>query len=194
MVLPYSFYVNRKTIKMIHAITMHLTLLKEAVSLELSLVSKDKKLVVIEFIDSKETIVHPLIDRLLSDKDVVLATYKTGHPQLDKPRLTVKTQKVTPESAVKKAADNLAEEIKILRKEFERAIKSPRGKKPKVGKPKDKKVSKPKVRVKKSAAKKSTVSKPKKKEAKKPMPKAKKTTVKKAKPKAKSSKKKTKSK
>jgi DNA-directed RNA polymerase subunit L len=147
--------------------------------LELILVSKDKKSVVIEFIDSKETIVHPLIDRLLSDKDVVLATYKTGHPQLDKPRLTVKTQKVSPESAVKKAADNLAEEIKTLKKEFEKAVKSPKAKKAKAAKPKDKKATKPKV----SKAK---------KEAKKPKPKTKKTTTKKAKPKSQPAKKKTK--
>lgn len=139
--------------------------------MELNLVSKDKKSVVIEFTDSKETIVHPLIDRLLSDKDVVLATYKTGHPQLDKPRLTVKTQKVTPEAAVKKAADNLADEIKILRKEFEKAIKSPKAKKPKE----------------KKAAK-----KPKEKKAKKPKPKAKKTPAKKAKPKSQPAKKKAK--
>ncbi|UCG68880.1 MAG: hypothetical protein JSV09_13985 [Thermoplasmata archaeon] len=142
--------------------------------MELSLVSKDKKSVVIELTDAKDTIIHPLIDRLLSDKDVVLATYKIGHPQLDKPRLTVKTQKVTPETAVKKAADNLAKEIKDLKKEFERAIKSPKGKKPKVSKPK-------KIEAKKAAAK-----KPKKKEAKKPKPKAKE-----AKPKSKPVKKKT---
>ena len=141
--------------------------------MELSLVSKDKKTVVIELADAKDTIVHPLIDRLLSDKDVVLATYKIGHPQLDKPRLTVKTQKVTPETAVKKAADSLAKEIKDLKKEFERALKSPKGKKPK------------KKEAKKPAAKKPKVTKPKKKEEKKPK-------AKKAKPKPKPAKKKTK--
>ena len=75
--------------------------------MELNLISKDKKSVVIEFTDVKETLVHPLVDRLLSDKDVLFAAYKTGHPQLDRPKLTVKTQRVNPETAVKKAADSL---------------------------------------------------------------------------------------
>lgn len=104
--------------------------------MELNLVSKEKKLVVIEFTDVKETIVHPLIDKLINDKDVLLAAYKTGHPQLDKPILTVRTQRVNPETAVKNAADRLAEEIKSLKKEFEKAIKSPKVKKAEVKKPK----------------------------------------------------------
>ena len=92
--------------------------------MELNLVSKDKKYVVIEFSDVKETLVHPLVDKLLSDSDVLVAAYKTGHPQLDKPRLTVKTTRVNPETAVKKAADSLEEEFKLLKKEFEKAVKS----------------------------------------------------------------------
>ncbi|MEE9152235.1 MAG: RpoL/Rpb11 RNA polymerase subunit family protein [Thermoplasmata archaeon] len=123
--------------------------------MELNLVSKEKKLVVIEFTDVKETIVHPLIDKLINDKDVLLAAYKTGHPQLDKPILTVRTQRVNPETAVKNAADRLAEEIKFLKKEFEKAIKSPKVKKAEVKKPKA-------TKAKKSAPKKTKTSKPKK--------------------------------
>jgi DNA-directed RNA polymerase subunit L len=91
--------------------------------LELNLISKDKKSVVIEFTDVKETLVHPLVDRLLADNDVLFAAYKTGHPQLDRPKLTVKTQRVKPETAVKKAADDLSDEIKLLKKQFEKAVK-----------------------------------------------------------------------
>lgn len=91
--------------------------------MELNLISKDKKSVVIEFTDVKETLVHPLVDRLLSDKDVLFAAYKTGHPQLDRPKLTVKTQRIYPETAVKKAADSLSEEVISLKKEFEKAVK-----------------------------------------------------------------------
>jgi DNA-directed RNA polymerase subunit L len=97
--------------------------LREVDKLELNLISKDKKSVVIEFTDVKETLVHPLVDRLLADNDVLFAAYKTGHPQLDRPKLTVKTHRVKPETAVKKAADNLSEEIKSLKKEFEKAVK-----------------------------------------------------------------------
>jgi DNA-directed RNA polymerase subunit L len=97
--------------------------------LELSLVSKDKEYMVIEFTDVKETLVHPLVDKLLSDNDVIIAAYKTGHPQLDKPRLTVKTTKVKPETAIKKAAESLEEEVKLLKKEFEKTVKSVKTKK-----------------------------------------------------------------
>lgn len=91
--------------------------------MELNLISKDKKSVVIEFTDVKETLVHPLVDRLLADKDVLFAAYKTGHPQLDRPKLTVKTQRVNPETAVKKAADSLSDDVISLKKEFEKAVK-----------------------------------------------------------------------
>jgi DNA-directed RNA polymerase subunit L len=106
----------------------------EAESMELNLISKDKKAVVIEFTDVKETLVHPLIDKLLSDKDVIFAAYKTGHPQLDRPKLTVRTQRVKPETAVKNAADSLSDEVVLLKKEFEKAVK--RGTRDKKAKPK----------------------------------------------------------
>lgn len=122
--------------------------------MELSLVSKDKKYVVIEFSDVKETLVHPLVDKLLSDDDVLVAAYKTGHPQLDKPRLTVKTTKVKPETAVKKAAESLEQEITLLKKEFEKAVKSAKTKK-----------AQPKKKKSKTTKAKATI--PKKKSAKK---------------------------
>ena len=121
--------------------------------MELSLVSKDKKFVVIELSDVKETLMHPLVDKLLSDDDVLVAAYKTGHPQLDKPRLTVKTQRVNPETAVKKAAESLEEEIKLLKKEFEKAVKSAKTKKD-APKKKKSKTAKEAIPKKKSAKKK----------------------------------------
>ncbi|UCE74471.1 MAG: hypothetical protein JSV56_01855 [Methanomassiliicoccales archaeon] len=128
--------------------------------MELNLISKEKKSVVIEFTDVKETLVHPLVDRLLSDKDVLFAAYKTGHPQLDRPKLTVKTQRVNPETAVKKAADGLADEIKALKKEFEKAVvKSVKVKKVTAKKPKKPKTTKAKKEVGKKKTKKEKVKK-----------------------------------
>lgn len=91
--------------------------------MELNLISKEKNKIVIELDDVKETLVHPIIDRLLHDKDVLVASYKTGHPQLDKPRLTVKTGKLKPETVIKKATDTLVDEIKAFSKEFEKGAK-----------------------------------------------------------------------
>jgi DNA-directed RNA polymerase subunit L len=122
--------------------------------LELNLISKDKKFVIIEFSDVKETLVHPLVDKLIADKDVIVAAYKTGHPQLDKPRLTVKTTRVNPETAVKKAAESLEEEAKLLKKEFEKAVKSAKTKKAQPKKKKSKTKAKATIPKKKSAKKK----------------------------------------
>jgi DNA-directed RNA polymerase subunit L len=129
--------------------------------MELNLITKDKKSVVIEFTDVKETLVHPLVDRLLSDKDVLFAAYKTGHPQLDRPKLTVKTQRVNPETAVKKAADSLSEEVISLKKEFEKAVK--RGKRASKAPSKKPKAKKAKTAIPKKKSK----AAPEKKSAKK---------------------------
>lgn len=134
----------------------------EGAKMELNLISKDKKSVVIEFTEVKETLVHPLVDRLLADNDVIFAAYKTGHPQLDKPKLTVKTQKVKPETAVKKAADSLSDEVKLLKNEFEKAVK--KGIKAKKTVPKKAKSTRAKKVIPK---KKSKVDIPKKAESKK---------------------------
>ena len=140
--------------------------------MELNLISKDKKIVVIEFTDVTETIVHPLVEKLLDDSDVLLAAYKTGHPQLDRPKLTVKTKRISPETAIKKAAEDLEEEIKKLRMEFEKVVKGTTTKKaaPKkkaVEKPKGTQVKKPKKSEEKSGKVKSTKTTDTKKQTKK---------------------------
>ena len=135
-----------------------------------NLISKEKKTVVIELTDVKETLVHPLIDKLLNDKDVLMASYKTGHPQLDKPKLTVKTGKLKPETAIKKAAESLVADFETLKSQFEKNVKSPRSKKGKDKKPgttKAKKdTGKKTAKTKKDEGKKSTATKSKKSEKK----------------------------
>jgi DNA-directed RNA polymerase subunit L len=136
-------------------------------AMEINLISKKDKTAVIELTDVKETFIYPLVDRLMDDKDVNLAAYKTGHPQLDRPTLTVKTDRVKPETAVKKAAENLADEIAVLKKEFEKALKKP-AKKAVVKKARAKKKKElPKTKKISAAAKTKKETKPKK-TAKKP--------------------------
>jgi DNA-directed RNA polymerase subunit L len=141
----------------------------------MNLISKQKKTAVVELSDVKETVIQPLIDRLLDEKDVVLAAYKTGHPQLDKPRLTVKTDKLKPETAIKKAADNLVDDIRTFQKEFEKGVKSYKAKKERGKKKKTKE---------KEAKEKPKKAKPKPKKA-KAKPSASKTAKKKGKGKTK---------
>lgn len=131
--------------------------------MEINLISKKDKTAVIELTDVKETFIYPLVDRLLDDKDVNLAAYKTGHPQLDRPTLTVKTDRVKPETAVKKAAENLADEIATLKEEFEKALKKPAKKKAVVKKARAKKKKElPKAKKTAAKSKKKKETKPKK--------------------------------
>lgn len=120
--------------------------------MEINMVSKKDKMAVIELTDVKETLIYSLVDRLMDDKDIRLAAYKTGHPQLDKPTLTVRTERVNPETAVKKAAESLAEDIEDLRKGFEKSMKRPARKKTAVKTPRAKK-KKELPKKKKTAAK-----------------------------------------
>jgi hypothetical protein len=55
--------------------------------------------------------IYPLITALLKDPDVLDALYYTGHPQLDKPVLTVKVKKGSPQAALQRVAEGLAAEF-----------------------------------------------------------------------------------
>lgn len=76
----------------------------------------------IEILNPDETVIYPLITALLKDPEVEDALYYTGHPQLDKPVLTVKTKKGSPQAALKRVAEALAAEFggakQLLEKEL----------------------------------------------------------------------------
>jgi DNA-directed RNA polymerase subunit L len=70
-----------------------------------------------------ETLLYPLVDELLRDKDVSEAKYVTGHPQLDKPVIYVKVTKGKPQNAVKRAAAKISKEFKEARENLEKQLK-----------------------------------------------------------------------
>ena len=90
--------------------------------MQLRLLEKQKDSVRIEILNPDETVIYPLITALLKDPDVEDALYYTGHPQLDKPVLTVKVKKGNPQIALKRVADALAAEFhgakQLLEKEL----------------------------------------------------------------------------
>jgi len=90
--------------------------------MELKLLEKQKDSVRIEILNPEDSVIYPLITALLKDPDVEDALYYTGHPQLDKPVLTVKVKKGSPQTALKRVADALAAEFggakQILEKEL----------------------------------------------------------------------------
>ena len=81
--------------------------------MQMRLLEKGKDSVRIEILNADDTVIYPLITALLKDPDVEDALYYTGHPQLDKPVLTVKVKKGSPQAALKRVAgDKVAARIK----------------------------------------------------------------------------------
>ncbi|HLE54471.1 MAG TPA: DNA-directed RNA polymerase subunit L [Thermoplasmata archaeon] len=90
--------------------------------MQLRLLEKQKDSLRVEVANPDETVIYPLITALLKDEDVADALYYTGHPQLDKPVLTIKVKKGSPAAALKRAASSLADEFagakQLLEKEL----------------------------------------------------------------------------
>jgi len=91
--------------------------------MELKLLSEEKNIVKIQVTDPDDTALNLLVSELLKSSDVAEASYYIGHPHLDKPLLTVKTKKSKPQTAIKKAAEELAEQCRDLKKLLEKELK-----------------------------------------------------------------------
>ena len=90
--------------------------------MDLKLLERDRNQVKIEVVHADDTILHPLVSALLVDEDVETAQYYTGHPQLDKPVLWIRTKKGSPEAVLKRAAEGLADRYREARELFEKAL------------------------------------------------------------------------
>lgn len=91
--------------------------------MELKLISKEKDCIEIELSEMDETILYLLINQLLSDEAVAEARYIVGYPQLDKPKVFVRVKEGKPQTALKRAAKNLASQFEDCRKSLEKALK-----------------------------------------------------------------------
>ena len=90
--------------------------------MEFKLVEKKKDSIKVEVLNPDETLIYPLIHELLQDKNVEDARYTTGHPQLDKPVLSVKVKDGKPQAAVKKAVKSLANQVLEARQLVEKQL------------------------------------------------------------------------
>jgi DNA-directed RNA polymerase subunit L len=90
--------------------------------MEFKLVEKKKDSIKVEVLNPDETLIYPLIHELLQDKNVEDARYTTGHPQLDKPVLSVKVKDGKPQAAVKKAVKSLANQFLEARQLVEKQL------------------------------------------------------------------------
>ena len=91
--------------------------------MKLTLLESKKTYAKIEVSGMDETLLYPLVNELMRDKDVSEAKYVTGHPQLDKPVIYVKVKKGKPQTAVKRAATKISKEFKEARESFEKQLK-----------------------------------------------------------------------
>jgi DNA-directed RNA polymerase subunit L len=79
--------------------------------MQLRLLEKEKNTLRIEISNPDDTVVYPLLTALLKNEDIADARYFTGHPQLDKPVLTIVTKKGNPQAVLRKVAEGLASEF-----------------------------------------------------------------------------------
>ena len=90
--------------------------------MQLRLLEKQKDSLRVEVTNPDDTLIQPLIAALLKDDDVADALYYSGHPQLDKPVLTVRTRKGSPQAALKRAAKALADQYADAKKLLEKEL------------------------------------------------------------------------
>jgi len=91
-------------------------------TMEFKLLEKKKDSIKVEIVDPDETLISPLIHELLQDKNVLDARFVTGHPQLDKPVLTVEVKEGKPQAALKKAAKSLSNQFLEARQLIEKQL------------------------------------------------------------------------
>lgn len=90
--------------------------------MKLSIKDKSEKEIFIEMDIADMTLLHPLVEELVKDKNVDVAEYKIGHPELDKTILHVRTKTGKPETAIKKATKAIADSFSDLRAGFEKEL------------------------------------------------------------------------
>ncbi len=79
--------------------------------MELKTTSTDKKSITIEIIGESETIINPIVQKLLGDEHVDYAECITEHPLPANPKIFVKMKKGDAKDAVKRAVKAIMKDI-----------------------------------------------------------------------------------
>jgi DNA-directed RNA polymerase subunit L len=82
---------------------------------------KDPKTAELVMENVPETLVFPLLDKLLEDVEIADARYFAAHPELDKPKIVVRVSKGNPKAAVKRAAKALAADYRELEQLYKKS-------------------------------------------------------------------------
>ncbi len=88
--------------------------------MELRLISKDKDSMSVELVGQNETLMTPLIEKLLTDDKVEHASYHRRHLFLDPPTITIAVNEGKPQTAIKRAAKGIASDFRDMRERFEK--------------------------------------------------------------------------
>ena len=92
--------------------------------MELKTLKKTTKELEIEITDENETILNPITEVLLQNKDVEYASYITDHPDSKIRKLFIRVKNGKPEELLLKAVKQLEGEVKTFNKNFQDKIKS----------------------------------------------------------------------
>jgi DNA-directed RNA polymerase subunit L len=91
--------------------------------MEIALLEKDKDSIKVSIKGADMTLITPLVQGLLEDKDVAEVKYTIGHTQMEDPTLYVRVKTGKPQAALKKTAKALTNEFKEARESFQKGLK-----------------------------------------------------------------------
>lgn len=91
--------------------------------MDIKLLDLKKTQLRIEISDFDETMIFPLLNQLLKDKDVSDARYIPGHPQLDKPQIFLKVKKGRPQTVFRRVARRLSKDFEACKTLIEKKVK-----------------------------------------------------------------------
>ncbi len=86
--------------------------------MKLRLLEETKNSINIELTEFSDTLLYPLMEHLLSNEDVVIATHTRGHPELEKPTLYITTKKGKPRTVLNNAAKAISKDVLSLKKQI----------------------------------------------------------------------------
>ena len=92
--------------------------------MELKTIKKTTKELELEITGENETILNPITEVLLQDKNVDYASYMADHPESNKRRLYMRVKQGKPKEVLLKAVKQLENEVKTFSKNFEVKSKS----------------------------------------------------------------------
>ena len=92
--------------------------------MEMKTIKKTTKELEIEITGENETILNPITEVLLQNKDVEYASYITNHPESKTRKLYLRVKNGKPEEILLKAVKQLEAEVKTFSKKFEDKNKS----------------------------------------------------------------------